>query len=176
MYFTEPNARLTIMDSSRMHAVCCSGCWGRGCLPLRGVYKGGNVCPVGCLIGGCVCPGDLYPSIHWAGGCLPRCMLGYRPPVDRILDMLLTVNILTAEHLENFHIDASNNSDGSSARQCAHEPGRLNPSETRVYTCPCGIYGRYVRIRYSRDRRSHMQLCEVQVQAGGAYHQEKYNY
>ena len=79
----------------------------------------------------------------------------------------LDLVFLTAEHLENFYIDVSNNSDGSYAQQCAHEPGRLNPSETRVYACPCGIYGRYVRIRYSPDVRKFLTLCEVQVQAGG---------
>ena len=24
--------------------------------------------------------GGVYPSMHWAGGCLPQCMLGCTPP------------------------------------------------------------------------------------------------
>ena len=70
---------------------------------------------------------------------------------------------------EEFYIDVSNNSDGSSAVQCAHEPNVIPPTETRVYTCPCGVYGRYVRIRYPVDRNAFMVLCEVQVQGGGKY-------
>ena len=74
---------------------------------------------------------------------------------------------LTAERLRDFYIDVGNNSDGSSARQCAHQPGQFTSSETRVYPCPCGLFGRYVRIRYNVNLRASMQLCEVQVQAGG---------
>ena len=61
----------------------------------------------------------------------------------------------------------SNNSDGSSAEQCAHEPNSFAPSETRVYTCPCGLFGRYVRMRYDQSTRNNIELCEVQVQPGG---------
>ena len=48
--------------------------------------------------GGCVCPGGVCP-----GGCLPQCMLGYTPPVNRMTDacennlsatMLWTVKIV----------------------------------------------------------------------------------
>ena len=64
----------------------------RGCLPE-------DVCPGGVCLGGCqpwgVCPEGLsaqkgclpmgcakgvYPSMHWTGGCLPQCMLGWTPP------------------------------------------------------------------------------------------------
>ena len=69
---------------------------------------------------------------------------------------------------DDFYIDVSNNSDGSSAQQYAHEAGLIPPSETRVYTCPCEMYGKYVRIRYPVDRKdAYMVLCEVQVQGGG---------
>ena len=68
---------------------------------------------------------------------------------------------------KDIHIDVSNNSDGSSAQQCAFDSRHFAPSETRVYTCPCGMYGRFVRIRFPLDAKRHMQLCEVQVQAGG---------
>ena len=78
---------------------------------------------------------------------------------------------LTAETLKAFYIDVSNNSDGSSAQQCAHDQNAFLPSETRVYTCPCGMHGRFVRIRYPVIQRANMQLCEVQVQAGGEYHE-----
>ena len=64
----------------------------------------------------------------------------------------------------NVYIEVCNNSDGSSAQQCAHEPRKLNQEETRVYTCPRGMYGRYVRIRCPPDQYSYMQLCEVQIQ------------
>ena len=74
---------------------------------------------------------------------------------------------LTDLHLKPFYIDVSNNSDGSSAQQCAHDSMVFAPSETRVYVCPCEIYGRYVRIRYPDTVRSYLQLCEVRVQAGG---------
>ena len=53
----------TRMHSSRMRTVLCSGRRGGGCLP-----------------GGRCLPG---------GGCLLQCMLGYTPPVDRILDTRL---------------------------------------------------------------------------------------
>ena len=69
--------------------------------------------------------------------------------------------------LQDFFIDVSNNSDGSSAEQCAHDSKTFAPGETRVYECPCGIYGRYVRIRVDMTRRDNLRLCEVQVQAGG---------
>ena len=78
-----------------------------------------------------------------------------------------SLNISHAENLKDFYIDVSNNSDGSAAQECAHEPGAYVPSETRVYPCPCGMYGRYVRIRYPVDRVAYMQLCEAQVQSEG---------
>ena len=64
-------------------------------------------------------------------------------------------------------IDVSNNSDGSSAQQCVHDRIELAGSETRVYTCPCEMYGRYVRIRYPVNQREYLTLCEVQIQSGG---------
>ena len=68
----------------------------------------------------------------------------------------------------------SNNADGSTAQQCAYDPKPFTASETKVYACPCGMYGRYVRIRYPVDQTTQRQLCEVQVQAGGKY--LKYEY
>ena len=67
----------------------------------------------------------------------------------------------------NISIDVSNNSDGSSAQQCVFEPNVFDLEETRVYACPCEMYGRYVRIRFPVDVERTLILCEVQVQAGG---------
>ena len=61
----------------------------------------------------------------------------------------------------------SNNSDGSLAEECAFEPNIYAPSESLVYLCPCGIYGRYVLIRYPVTVSNHMEVCEVQVQPRG---------
>ena len=36
-------------------------------------------------------------------------------------------------------------------------------SETRVYICPTGIYGRYVRIHHALNYQEYLQLCEVQI-------------
>ena len=83
----------------------------RGCLPRGGVCLGRGVsawgvspqrvsawgcltrrvCPGWCL------PGDVRPGgrvsawgcLPGEGGCLSQCMLGYTPPVDRILDTCL---------------------------------------------------------------------------------------
>ena len=73
----------------------------------------------------------------------------------------------TTGYLDNFFIDVSNYSDGSSAQQCAYERVRFVPGETRVYTCPCGMFGRYVRVRFAVTVRSYLQLCEVQIQSAG---------
>ena len=75
--------------------------------------------------------------------------------------------LLTVTFLGPFYIDVSNNSDGSASEQCAHEANLFNTGETRLYPCPCGMYGRYVRIRYPNDENTTLRLCEVQVQAGG---------
>ena len=67
-------------------AVCWGGmsAWGvsaQGRVSPRGVsVQGGlprGVCPGGCLPGRCL-PGGR--------GCLPQCMLGYTPPVNKITD------------------------------------------------------------------------------------------
>ena len=60
-------------------------------------------------------------------------------------------------------MDVSNNSDGSSAQQCAHEPNSISPRETRVYTC------QYTYVRIRSNAKTYMTLCEVQVQAEGEY-------
>ena len=75
--------------------------------------------------------------------------------------------VCPAENSRDLFIEIGNNSDGSSAQQCAHEPGLFAPSETRVYTCPCGMYGRCVRIRYPVNQSSYLSLCEVQIQPAG---------
>ena len=76
--------------------------------------------------------------------------------------MFLRISLL-AERLSDFYIDISNNSDGSSARQCAYDPEPYGASETRVYTCSTGMYGQYVRIRFAPTKEEYLQLCEVQV-------------
>ena len=60
----------------------------------------------------------------------------------------------------------SNDNNGTSAKQCAREEGIFVQGQTKVYTCPCGLYGRYVRIRFS-SAASIFDLCELQVQPGG---------
>ena len=71
---------VTRMHSSRMRTVRCSGRWGEGGpVSQHALGKG------------------AYPSMHWAGGCLPggvcqgvsaqgrclhQCMLGYTPPCE----------------------------------------------------------------------------------------------
>ena len=70
-------------------------------------------------------------------------------------------------NLKNFYIHVSNNNNGSSSQQCSHEQVAFNQFETRVYTCPCGIFGRYVRIRFPISTSSYVDICEGQVQPGG---------
>ena len=82
----------------------------------------------------------------------------------KLMFIELEILYLSANRLANFYIDVSNNSDGSSAEQCAYDSVPYGGSETRVYTCPDGIYGRYVRVHYASDKQEHLQLCEVQVQ------------
>ena len=53
------------------------------CAPYTDCREGG-VCPGGCLPMGGVCQG-VYPSMHWEGGCLLQCMLGYTPPWTEFL-------------------------------------------------------------------------------------------
>ena len=57
-----------------------------------------------------------------------------------------------------------NNADGSSGQQCAHDNVAFGPSETRVYTCPTPLQGRYVRIYFGAGKSEYLQLCVVQVQ------------
>ena len=78
-------------------------------------------------------------------------------------------NLFVASRLSHFYIDVSNSSNGSSAQQCHHETSPFGASETRVYTCPTEMYGRYVRIRFASNKVEHLQLCEVQVQGGGEF-------
>ena len=72
----------------------------------------------------------------------------------------------SANRLSNFYVDVSNNADGSSAQQCAFEAVPFMKAETRVYTCPSAISGRYVRIRFAEAKREILELCKVQVQGG----------
>ena len=79
-------------------------------------------------------------------------------------------SLILALRLRDFYIDVgfnSDNSDGSAAKQCAYEMIPYSESETRVYTCPPQMVGRYVRIRFSENTREHLQLCEVQIQGTG---------
>ncbi len=69
--------------------------------------------------------------------------------------------------LQNFHIDVSNCSDGTSAQQCAYDAAGFSTSETKVYTCPPGISGRYVRVRFDDTYTMSLELAEVQVQGEG---------
>ena len=61
----------------------------------------------------------------------------------------------------------SNTSDGTQAEQCFHNTDPLTSGETRVFACPCGMYGRYVRIQFPVDVEKNMALCEVQIQSEG---------
>ena len=71
-----------------------------------------------------------------------------------------------ASRLSHFTIDVSDNGDGSAAKQCDREDTGFAQAETRVYSCPPGILGKYVRIRFDSNKREHLQLCEVQVLGG----------
>ena len=68
--------------------VCLPG----GCLPREEVFaQGEGVCQgvssQGGFYRGCVCP----------GGCLPQCMLGYTPPVDRMTDACENITFYVAD-------------------------------------------------------------------------------
>ena len=76
-------------------------------------------------------------------------------------------SLILAPRLRDFYIDVGFNSDGSAAKQCAYEMFPFSESETRVYTCPPQMVGRYVRIRFSENTMEHLQLCEVQIQGIG---------
>ena len=74
-----------------------------GCIPSAALSIGRG----GCLPGGCVCSGGVYLSMHWAGGCLLQCMLGYTlPPVDRILDTHLWKHYLSATTLRTVKLNS----------------------------------------------------------------------
>ena len=60
----------------------------------------------------------------------------------------------------------SNNSDGSSAQECAYESEPFMDAETRVYMCEGAIYGQFVRIGFQQNKTQILQLCQVQVQGG----------
>ena len=124
-----------------------------------------SVCP---QLGGCVrghCSGR-YAS-YWNAFLCNICLF----LISRLLlGRFHVLIVLLTDNLSEFYIVVGNNSDGSSAEQCAFESNAFAPSETRVYTCPCGMFGRYNRIRYPVDRYAYLQLCEVQVQAGGKEH------
>ena len=73
-------------------------------------------------------------------------------------------NLSVPQRLKDIYIDVSNNADGSSAQICAFDNKPYMSSETRVYTCPSSVQGRYVRIRFLPTIRQNLQICEVQVQ------------
>ena len=79
-----------------------------------------------------------------------------------------TPRFLTDHNVKGFYIDVGNNSDGSSAEHCAYEPNGFKAGETRVYTCPCGMFGQYVRMRYPLEVQNQIEICEVQVQPPGS--------
>ena len=89
--------------------------------------------------------------------------------LDFLVQIYPHVNFIPAARLSNFYIDVSNNTDGSSSLRCAYEPTPFSSSETRVYTCPHRLYGRYVRIRFASSKTQHLQLCEVQIQGAGQF-------
>ena len=68
--------------------------------------------------------------------------------------------------LDDFYIDVSNSSDGSSAEQCAYDNVPYKSAETRIYSCPSNTYGQFVRIGFRHNVTGSLQLCEVQVQGG----------
>ena len=76
---------------------------------------------------------------------------------------------ILASRLSDFYIDVSNNTDGSSALRCAYEPTPFSATEARTYSCPDGIGGRYVRVRFQSEKIEYLQLCEVQVQGISEY-------
>ena len=72
---------------------------------------------------------------------------------------------ITAQRLQNFFVDISNNTHVGQGQQCAHDDEPYLPSETRAYVCPSAIFGRYVTIRFGSNTEQYLQLCEVQVMA-----------
>ena len=84
-----------------------------------------------------------------------------------LLKVFTSLFYILTDNLKDFYIVVGNNSDGSSAEECAFESNAFAPSETRVYTCPGRMFGRYIRIRHPEDQVAYLQLCEVQVQAWG---------
>ena len=74
--------------------------------------------------------------------------------------------VFSASRLSYFTIDVSDNADGSAAKQCDREDTPFGAAETRVYSCPPGILGKYLRIRFDSNKKEHLQLCEVQVLGG----------
>ncbi len=83
---------------------------------------------------------------------------------------------LSAERLQKIFIHVSNNSDGSSAQQCAYDAEPYLSSETRVYCCPAGTTGEYVRIRFDATYNNYLQLCEVQIRGRGIFCHDKQCY
>ena len=75
-------------------------------------------------------------------------------------------SLSTASRLNDFYIEVSNNSNGNSAQLCAQESVAFTDAETRIYTCPPGVRGKYVTIRFDENNDGILQLCEVQVQSG----------
>ncbi len=104
------------------------------------------------------CEPELWTRVvnqSWNQSCEPELW---------IYDIFTTRFILSAERLQKFFIDISDNSDGSSPQVCANDSTPYESSETRVYCCPLGTTGRDVRIRFEDTYNNYIQLCEVQVQ------------
>ena len=100
----------TIMHSSRMRTVRCSGRHvkrpGGTCLAGGGgVCSGGGICPGGCLARGCVCPGECLPRgvCWWESVCVGVSAQGVGvcqtpptpppPPVYRITDTCKNITL-----------------------------------------------------------------------------------
>ena len=74
---------------------------------------------------------------------------------------------ILADRLNDFSIKVSNDTDGNLAHECTSETNNsFQSAESRVYICPSGMSGRYVRIQYIA-KAEYLMLCEVQVQGGG---------
>ena len=81
-----------------------------------------------------------------------------------MLILMILFHFSVPQRLRNIYIDVSNNTDGSSAQTCVFDNQPYKSSETRVYSCPSHLKGRYVRIGFIPTYRQNLQICEVQVQ------------
>ena len=75
---------------------------------------------------------------------------------------------VSAERLSNFTISVGNVFDdqkfnATTYEECWFQSAALGPGETREFTCPHVLMGRYVAIHFPPDKTEALTLCEVEV-------------